>query len=635
MNKPTAARAIAARRPAPNQRGLIPALILPLVLLAVVLFAPLARAGDEVTKSHGISTFGGLNLPADFTHLPYVNPDAPKGGEISVWAFGTFDTMNPYTTKGRGAGLASAPYESLLTGTADEIGAAYGLLAESMEYPEDRSWVIFHIRPEARFSNGTPVTADDVIFSYQTFLTKGLPSYRAVLAKQVESVEKLGPLSVKFTFKADHPKRDLPQTVGGLTIFSKLDFEENGFDLEETTLKPFVGSGAYLMDSMDVGKRITYKRNPDYWGKDLPINKGRFNFDSIRIEYYGDYQAAFEGFKAGQYTFRNEASSKIWGTGYDFPAVDKGWVKLDTPVDGDIATGQSFIFNLRRPQFEDPRVREAIGLMFNFEWSNDKLFYGIYDRIDSFWENSYLAATGVPEGAELALLEPLADMLPEGVLTSEPVSGAVSSPRQIDRKNLRKASALLDAAGWEVGDDGMRRKDGKTLDVEFLNDSQSFDRVILPYVENLKSLGVNAKMERVDPAQMTNRERSYDFDIITDSFGMGFFPGAGLRQYFGSETADTSVFNKAGLKSPAADALIETIIEAETKDELDVAVRALDRVLRAERFVVPQWYKGTYTLAYYDIYEHPDPLPPYALGQLDFWWYNAEKAEKLKAAGAF
>lgn len=635
MNKPTAAQAKAASRAAPQPKPLLLSLLLPLVILAVILFAPFARAEQAVIKAHGISTFGGLKYDADFAHLDYVNPNAPKGGEISLWAFGTFDTMNPYSTKGRGAGLASSAYETLLAGTADEIGASYGLLAESMEYPEDRSWVIFHIRPEARFSNGTPVTADDVIFSYETFLTNGLPSYRAVLSKQVESAEKLGPLSVKFTFKADHPKRDLPQTVGGLSVFSKLDFEENGFDLEETTLKPFVGSGPYVLDEMDVGKRVTYTRNPDYWGKDLPLTVGHNNFDSIRIEYYGDYQAAFEGFKAGQYTFRVEASSKIWGSNYDFPAIEKGWVVKDTPPDGDIATAQNFIFNLRRPQFTDPRVREALGLMFNFEWSNDKLFYGIYARNNSFWENSYLAASGVPEGAELALLESISDVLPAGVLTDEPVSGAVSGTRQTDRKNLRKASALLDAAGWDVGDDGMRRKDGKTLDVEFLNDSQSFDRIILPYIENLKSLGVNASMDRVDPAQMTNRERSFDFDVITESFAMGFFPGAGLRQYFGSETADTSVFNKAGLKSAAADKLIETIIAAETKDELDVAVRALDRVLRAERFTVQQWFKDKYTLAYFDMFEYPDPLPPYALGYLDFWWYNADKAEKLKAEGAF
>ncbi|WP_235974493.1 MULTISPECIES: extracellular solute-binding protein [Actibacterium] len=596
-----------------------------------------ARAQDGVITSHGISTFGDLKYPADFPHLDYVNPEAPKGGEISIWGFGAFDSMNPFSTKGRAEGLSSLPYESLLAGTADETSASYGLLAESLEYPEDRRWVIFNLRPEARFSDGSPLTAEDVVFSYELFRAKGLPSYRAVLARQVESAEVLGPHRVKFTFKEDVPTRDLPQMVGGLSIFSKADYEANGRDLEENSLEPFLGSGPYVLDELDVGKRAVYRRNPDYWGADLPINIGRNNFDRIRREYYADYNAAFEGFKAGNYTFRDEASSKIWATGYNFPGVEKGWVKKAELPDGAIATGQAFLINLRRPQFQDPRVRQAIEMMFNFEWSNETLFYGIYSRVDSLWENSYLAAEGLPSPEELAILEPLAELLPEGVLDGPPVSPTVSSAsRQLDRGNLRAASALLDEAGWPVGDDGIRRNAaGETLRVEFLNDSQTFDRVINPYVENLRRLGVDARMERVDSAQATNRERSYDFDIITDHLAMGYVPGNGLKQYFGSETADTSVFNKMGLKSAAVDSLIDTVIGAESSEELIVAVKALDRVLRAERFRIPQWYKDAYTVAYYDMYEHPDPLPPYALGHLDFWWYSAEKAEKLKAAGAF
>ncbi|KGB81148.1 peptide ABC transporter substrate-binding protein [Rhodovulum sp. NI22] len=622
-----------AHPPAPF-RAALAATVLALMLLMTALAA---RAQDGVITSHGISTFGDLKYPADFPHLDYVNPEAPKGGEISIWGFGAFDSMNPFSTKGRAEGLSSLPYESLLAGTADETSASYGLLAESLEYPEDRRWVIFNLRPEARFSDGSPLTAEDVVFSYELFRAKGLPSYRAVLARQVESAEVLGPHRVKFTFKEDVPTRDLPQMVGGLSIFSKADYEANGRDLEENSLEPFLGSGPYVLDELDVGKRAVYRRNPDYWGVDLPINIGRNNFDRIRREYYADYNAAFEGFKAGNYTFRDEASSKIWATGYDFPGVEKGWVKKAELPDGAIATGQAFLINLRRPQFQDPRVRQAIEMMFNFEWSNETLFYGIYSRVDSLWENSYLAAEGLPSPEELAILEPLAELLPEGVLDGPPVSPTVSSAsRQLDRGNLRAASALLDEAGWPVGDDGIRRNAaGETLRVEFLNDSQTFDRVINPYVENLRRLGVDARMERVDSAQATNRERSYDFDIITDHLAMGYVPGNGLKQYFGSETADTSVFNKMGLKSAAVDSLIDTVIGAESSEELIVAVKALDRVLRAERFRISQWYKDAYTVAYYDMYEHPDPLPPYALGHLDFWWYSAEKAEKLKAAGAF
>ena len=604
--------------------------------MALMLAAPARAATPEGwIKAHGIATFpGALKYAEDFPHLDYVNPDAPKGGEMSIWAFGGYDSMNPYTIKGRAERLASAPYESLLAGTSDEIGSSYGLLAESIEYPEDRSEVIFTLRAEARFSDGSPVTAEDVLFSYETFREKGLPSFRAVLRRQVESAEVLDARRIHFRFLPDIPKRDVIQAVGGLPIFSKAHYEANGLDLEENSMTPFLGSGPYVPHELKVGQTSVYKRNPDYWGADLPLNIGRNNFDFLRLEYFADYNVAFEGFKGGSYHFRNEASSKSWATGYDFPAVQDGYVLKRELPDGTIATGQSFALNMRRPNLQDPRVREAIGLMFNFEWSNEQLFYGLYERIHSFWENSELAAEGMPSEAELAILEPLADLLPPGVLTEPAVMAPASGERQLDRGNLRRALALLDEAGWIVDpSDGMRRKDGRTLRIEFLNDSQTFDRVINPYVENLRRAGIDAIHSRVDQAEATNRERSYDFDIVTDQFPMTYIPGTGLLQYFGSETADESVFNSMGLKSEAVDALIELVIAAETQDELVTRVRALDRVLRAYRFWVPQWYKDTHTVAYYDMYEHPDPLPPYALGNLDFWWYNAEKAERLRAAG--
>lgn len=592
------------------------------------------RAQDTVITAHGISTFGDLKYAAGFTHLDYVNPDAPKGGEIAEWTSGGFDSMNPYTVKGRAAALSTIMLESLMEGTADEVAAAYCLLCETIEYPEDRSWVIFNLRPEAVFSDGSPLTAEDVLFSYETLRDKGLSSFRAVIAQQVEAAEVLGPGRIKFTFRADFPKRDLIQAVGGLPIFSKADFEARARDLEETSQDAFLGSGPYVFDRKDVNRRVVYRRNPDYWGKDLPLNRGRHNFDWIRIEYFGDYDAAFEGFKGGAYTFRNEASSLIWATRYDFPAVQKGQVKKAELHDGDIASGQAFVFNLRREKFQDPRVREAIGLMFNFEWSNASLFYGLYARINSFWENSEMAAAGLPSDAERAILEPLQDLLPEGVLDQEPVMAPVSGERQIDRKNLRKAAALLDEAGWPVDNDGMRRNDkGETLRVEFLNDSQTFDRVFNPYVENLRALGVDASLKRVDDAQMTNRTRGHDFDIITGHLGGSLTPGSELQQTFGSKSVD-DVFNLMGLQSEAVDKLIPVIEGAKSREELTTAVRALDRVLRAYRFWVPQWFKDKHTVAYYDMYEHPETMPPYALGELDFWWYNADKAAALKAAGA-
>jgi microcin C transport system substrate-binding protein len=602
--------------------------------LAVIFGAMSLRADEAITKTHGFNFFGELKYPADYKYLDYVNPDAPKGGEISIWTMGTFDSFNPYTRKGRAGALASAPFESLLEGTSDEVGTSYGLLAETLEYPEDQSWVIFNMRPEARFSDGTPVTADDVAFTYELFLNEGLASYRAILGQIVTGVEILGPHRVKYSFADDASRRDAIPIVGGLPVKSKAWFEKTGAKLDESRMEPAIGSGPYVLDSYDINKRITYKRNPDYWGNDLPFNKGRANFDTIRVEYFADSNAAFEGFKSGAYTFRQENSSKSWATAYDFPALDEGHVIKTLLPDGGMATGQSYVMNLRRDKFDDIRVRQAVGLLFNFEWSNESLFYGQYARINSFWENSELAAAGMPSDAELALLEPIADLLPAGVIDGEAVMAPVSGNRTLDRKNLRKASALLDEAGWTVGDDGLRRNAaGETLTIEIIEDSPTFDRVHLPFIDNLKAAGIDAIYSRIDPAQMTDRSRNYDFDMMVDQFPMSPEPSSGLKQYFGSETADQSVFNLMGLKSEAVDTLIEHVMNAQNKAELATSVKALDRTLRAYYFWVPQWFNDAYRVAYWDMYEHPETLPPFALGNLDFWWHNAEKAADLKAKG--
>ena len=606
------------------------------IIIYFLILGSLAYGDNHIIKSHGISTFGELKYNPDFQYLDYVNPNAPKGGEVSIWAFGSFDSMHPYTTKGRSGSLSSIFFESLLTGTSDEIGSAYGLVAKSMEYPKDRSWVIFNMRPEAKFSDKTPVTAEDVMFSYKLLQEKGLPSFRAVIEKEIDTVEILGKHKIKFTFKKGIPTRDLPASAGSLPIFSKNYYEKSGADFEASTLTPGIGSGPYILDNLDVGQTINYKRNPEYWGENLPINIGRNNFDKIRVEYFADYNSAFEGFKGGSYTFRTEYMSKLWATGYDFPAIDKKWVTKKLLPSGDMAPGQSFIINLRKDKFKDIRVRKAIGLMFNFEWSNKTLFYDLYARINSFWENSDMAATGKPSKDELIILNSLKNTLPSGIIDSDVAEVSVSSTKQLDRKNLRMASKLLDDAGWEVGDDGLRKnKNGATLDIEILNDSQAFTRIIEPFIENLKSLGVNAVHTKIDNAQMTERERSFDFDIVTGNFPMSFTPGSGLKQYFGSETADVSIFNKAGIKSEVIDELIEVVMAAKTRDELKVTVKTLDRVLRSYYFWIPQWFKDVHTVAYYDYYEHPENLPPYDMGLLDFWWINNEKYKELKNEGAF
>ena len=607
-----------------------------LAIFLALVFLNEARANEKITVSTGFSNFGELKYSKDFDHLEYVNPSAPKGGEISIWANGTFDSMNPYSRKGTSGSLSSIFFEELLTSTADEIGTVYCFMCSSLEYPEDLSWVVFNLRPEVTFSDGSKLTAEDVSFSYKLFLTEGLVSFRAVLSKLVEKVEVLESNKIKFYFLEDAPLRDRIETVGGLPVFSQKWFTENEAGLDESRLEPALGTGPYVLDSYDINQEILYKRNENYWARDLNFTKGRNNFDYIRVEYFGDSNAAFEGFKSGAYTFRIENSSKQWATGYDFPALNKGHIVKRELRDGTIATGQSFAMNLRKEKFKDIKVREALSLMFNFEWSNTTLFYGLYARINSFWENSDLAAIGVPEGEELDLLTELVDegLLSTEILTNLAISAPTSGSRQLDRKNLRAASKLLDDAGWVVGDDGKRRKDGKTLDVEFLEASPAFDRIVNPFVENLISLGVNAKLNRIDYAQYTNRTRSFDFDIVTDQFRMSYEPGSGLKQYFGSETAKESLFNSMGVSSPAIDRLIDIISDASSKADLRIAVRALDRVLRAEKFWIPQWYKDVHTVAYFDMFEHPEPLPPYSLGYLDFWWVNPEKEAKLKAEGA-
>ena len=605
------------------------------LLMGALLLAGQARAQDLI-ETHGYSYFGDLKYPADFAHLDYVNPDAPKGGEISEWAPGTFDGFNPYFRGGNTAALSTAPFESIVTTTADDPTALYCYLCTTMEYPEDLSYVIFNLRDDVTYSDGSPMTAEDIKFSYDTFMEQGLPEFRAAFEGQITQVEVLDPHRIKFTFGEDAPLRDRIGLAATFPPFSKAEWERDGRRIDQTWETPPMGTGAYMLGDFDYGRTLTYVRNPNFWGADLPINVGRNNFDTVRIEYFADGDTAFEAFKAGEYTFRLENSSLQWATGYDFPAVQDGTVIKAELADGSLPRAQSFVFNLKRDKFDDPRVREAIRLMFNFEWSNETLFYGLYDRVESFWANTPMQAQGIPTPEEAAILQPLVDqgLLDAAILTDEVTMPPTSSNSQLDRGNLRRASALLDEAGWVAGDDGMRRKDGQTLDVAFLESSPAFDRVINPYVENLKRLGVNAKLDRVDPAQETERTRSGDWDIVTHSFAMSLEPGTELKQWFGSETAEDSSRNLMALADPAVDSLIDTVVAAQTLDDMHAATRALDRVLRSRGFWVPQWFKAVYTVAYYDQFEHPAELPPYALGELDFWWFNADKAAELKASGA-
>lgn len=598
----------------------------------------LADSHETITVSHGFTNFGELKYGPNAV-LDYVNPDAPKGGEISLWAQGTFDSFNQYARDGVSASLNTLPYENVMVATADDPYGSYCYLCTTLEYPDSLEWVIFNLRDDVTFSDGTGVTAEDVAYSFGLFQEQGIAEYRAIIEGYIAGVEVLDTYRIKFSFTPEAPRRDVVGFAGGTPVFSKAWFEETGTRLDEASDMPFMGTGPYLLDNFDINRRIVYRKDPNWWGADLPMNTGRNNFETIRVEYFADSSAAFEGFKSGAYTFRTENSSKEWATSYDFPALEKNWVVKAELPNGSIGSGQGFVFNLDRPEWQDPRVREAIRLMVNFEWMNESLFYGLYDRPISFWDNTDLAATGTPGPDEVAVLQPLVDqgLLDAAILTAEAVMPPVSATtdKPLDRRNLRAASALLDEAGWIAGDDGMRRKDGKVLSASFLQFSPAFDRIVNPIVENLQRLGVDARLDRVDTSQFIERRRSGDFDLANHGFSLGFEPGSGLRQYFGSETADDSSRNLMRLRSPGIDALMNVVIEASTLEELKTSVRALDRVLRAEGFWIPQWYKSTYWVAYYDVYRHPETLPPFDLGQLDFWWYDAEAAAALQAAGAF
>ena len=616
-------------------------------LAVSLVFVGFARAADaeEMVSSYGYSFYGDLTYPEDYPYFDYVNPDAPKGGEIALGTVGTFDSMHPYTRKGRAGALSSSIYESLLgegvNGTAapaDVYGEYYGLLAERLEYDEGKNWVIFYMRPEARFSDGTPLTAQDIAFSHNLLLDQGLKSYADAVRKRIPKVEVIDDYTIKFYFAEGISRRSLIDQVGFVPAWSKKWYEETGARLDESRLEISPGSGPYVVDTVDVNRRIVYKRNPDYWAADLPFNVGRNNFDSIRIEYFGDAEAAFQGFLAGEFTFRSENDSKKWATGYDAPKVRSGAiVKAELP-NGSPPTPSGIVFNLGSENLQDKRVREAISLAFNFEWTNASLQYGLFRQRASFTQDTPLMATGLPEGAELEFLQSLGDIVPQEMLNTEVrVPHTSSEDRLFDRRNARKAMALLDAAGWLVGDDGIRRKDGKTLKLNFLFNSSSPDTLsgaMENFVSNVQKFGIDISFEKVDSSQYTARERDRDYDLVYDSYSAFLGTGTGLMQRFGSEAAEFSLFNPAGLASPMVDQIIEASLNAASREEEEASLMALDRALRYEFFMIPVWYNPAYWVAYYDMFERPETIPPYALGQLDFWWYNEEKAAALRASGA-
>jgi microcin C transport system substrate-binding protein len=595
---------------------------------ALLLFLALTAPAEASERKHGLSAFGDLAYPANFDHFNYADPNAPKGGTFSLVGWGgvaTFNSLNNYILKGDAAQGLELLFDTLMTPAADEPDAVYGLVAESAEVADDKMSVTFYLRPEAKFADGSPLTADDVVYSFEALKTKGHPIYRQML-EDVVKAEALDPHTVRYTFKSELV-RDLPLTVAGLPILSKAYYATHPFD--QTTLDPPLGSGPYVVDSLAQGRTITYRRNPDYWAKDLPVNRGRWNFDKIRFEYFRDRTAGMEAFKAGAYDFREEFTSKVWATEYDFPAIRDGRVKKEVLPDETPSGTQGLFLNTRRDALKDPRVRKALDLAFDFEWTNRNVFYGLYTRTVSFFENSPMKAEGTPSEAERALLTNL------GVPVSDEALGPAYVPAKSDgsgqdRNILVEAGKLLDEAGWTIKN-GVRVNDkGEPLKLEILFFEDVFQRLVTPYVKNLKLLGIDAHMRMVDPAQYQQRLKSFDFDITTERYQMRNTPGVELRSYFGSQAAKMSgSLNLAGISDPAVDVLIERVIAAKSRDELNTAARALDRVLRAGHYWVPHWYKPSFNVAYWDKFSRPTVKPRFDRGILDTWWYDEAKAAKL------
>jgi microcin C transport system substrate-binding protein len=586
--------------------------------------------GAATTISHGVSAFGDLNYPADFPAFDYATVDAPVGGTFSTGVGGgTFDSLNPFILKGNPVTGMGRTFDSLMVSADDEPDAVYGLIAKSVEYPEDRLWAAFELREEARFADGSPITAEDVVFTFETLRDKGHPSYRVVLAA-VTGVSAEGPLRVRFDFHPDAPRRDLPMTVATLPVLSKTYYATVAFD--ESTLEAPLGSGPYMvdLDSMEPGRTITYRRRDGYWGWHLPVNKGRWNFERIRFEYFRDRSASFEAFKSGTFTFNEEFWSKLWATGYDFPAINRGDVLKEVLPDNNPSGAQGFWYNLRRKKFQDPKVRQAVSMAFDFEWSNKTLFFGLYNRTDSFFEGGMMQAEGKPTPGELALLKPLADKLPPGVLDDPAFVPPVTDASGRNRRALRAAAKLLDEAGWQVVN-GVREKDGERLEFEFLLVGEGFERITVPYVRNLERIGVKGTVRTIDPAQYRRRMDAFDFDITVSRKGMQLTPGVELKDYFHSNSANSpGSSNTAGVADPAVDALIDVIERATDRATLTSAVKALDRVLRAMHIWVPQWNKGSHTIAYWDIYARPEKKPKFARGVIDLWWIDAAKHARLQ-----
>ena len=597
------------------------------LVLLVAFFLAIGLAAVAYAATPGMSLFGDLKYPPDFTHFDYANPGAPKGGTMRLSAIGTFDTLNPYVIKGVSAAGIGQIFDTLMVASEDEPGSEYGLVADKIESAPDRLSVLYTIRKEARFHDGTPMTPEDVVWTFETLRAKGQPMYRSYYA-DVTKVQKEGERGVRFFFKsADN--RELPQILGQMPVLSKAYW--SGRDFEKTTLDPPLGSGPYKIESVDPGRSINYRRVPDYWAADLPVNKGRNNVDVIRYDYYRDGTIALEAFKAGQYEVRRENSSKSWATGYDSPALRQGLIKKEQIPNGLPSGMQGLGYNLRRPLFQDARVRDALGYAFDFEWSNKNLFYGLYSRTRSYFDNSELAATGVPQGEELKILEPFRGKIPDEVFTKEYDPPKYDGSGNI-RDGLRAALKLLKEAGWTFkGERLVNDETGQPFEFEILLDDPAYERIVLPFTKNLERMGIAARVRTVDVAQYEKRMETFDFDMAVALFPQSLSPGNEQREFFGSQAADEQGSrNILGIKNPVIDELVEQLIKAPDRASLVAHTRALDRVLQYGYYVVPQFHLGAFWVAYWDKFHRPQIAAKYGLG-FDTWWVDIAAEQSVEA----
>ena len=558
--------------------------------------------------------------PANFEHFEYANPDAPKGGVLRQAGFGSFDSLNPFINKGVSAEDIGLIYDTLTTNSLDEPFTVYGLVAEKIERGPKNDWVRFYLRPQARFHDGQPVTAEDVAFTFETLISQGAPQYRAYYA-DVDKVVVEGKRQVRFDFK-HAGNRELPMILGQLPVLPKHWWAER--DFTSGSLEPPLGSGPYRVERVQPGRSISYARVEDYWGRDLAVNRGFYNFDRLVFDYYRDNTVALQAFKAGQFDYWLETSAKNWATAYDIPAVHEGRLIKEEIPNYNPTGMQGFIFNIRRPLLQDRRVREALALLFDFEWTNRQLFNGAYFRTHSYFDNSELASSGLPGKDELAVLEPLRGQIPDEVF-EKPFELPVTDGNGIIREQQRRAYQLLTEAGWHVENDRMVDAQGKPVKLEFLLVQSEFERVLLPYKRNLADLGIELEIRRVDVSQYVNRLRSRDFDMIVSGFGQSNSPGNEQREYWHSVSADNpGSRNFIGLKDPAIDTLVEQLIAADTRQELITHTRALDRVLLWGHYVVPNWHIKTWRVAYWNHLAHPQVTPRQDIGLMT-WWTRPEE----------